>query len=56
MKSKKDKWKVLYMEQNNHLQGIQPGNAIHESAMYPGNIQECSHWAEQSDYSCLLST
>lgn len=43
MKSKKDKWEALHMEQNNHLHGIQAGNAIHESATYPGSIQEHSH-------------
>lgn len=55
MKSRKDKQKVFQMEQNNHLQGIQAGNAIHESAMYPGSVQECSHQTEQCDYSCLYS-
>jgi len=25
------------------LAGVPAGHAIHESAMYPGSIQECSH-------------
>lgn len=46
MKFIKDTWKVLRLGQNNHLQRVQAGSAKHESAVYSGNIQECSHEME----------
>lgn len=36
METSKDECKVLHLRQNNHLQGVQAGNATYKSAMYPG--------------------
>lgn len=36
METSKDECKALHLRQNNHLQGVQAGNATYKSAMYPG--------------------